>query len=161
MPRRKLRIAETAARAEAAIRFVIRNPGEDKNKISSKEHDAAAMVALLLHINYPKEISEAQAGRAFQPVKRVVVVRCLELSTRTYWQTPFEFVYDRESGSLDVDAVNSTRNDEVQQQRRLATADRRKNNLSLPISRLGCNDLRGLARSPAALKPNGAVHGMV
>jgi hypothetical protein len=97
-----------AARTEAAIRFVIRNPGEHKNKVSSKEHDAAALVALLLHVNYPKQISEAQASQAFQPVKRVVLVRYLELSTRTYWQTPCEFVYDRESRSLDVNADDAT-----------------------------------------------------
>jgi len=96
------------ARTHAAITFVIRNPGEDKNRISSKEFEAANLVALVLHATYGQDISNRQAAQAFAPVKRIVLVKYLDLQTKTYWQTPCEFIYDRASGSLDINPGDAT-----------------------------------------------------
>lgn len=84
------------------VTFVIRTIGQGDNGSTSSEQNSVSMVALLLHINYEKNATEDQIANAFQPVKRCVLIRYHDLSSKTDWQTPCKFVYHRRSGSLEI-----------------------------------------------------------
>jgi hypothetical protein len=81
------------------VKFVIRNLGEEGDRNTSIEHDAAHMIALILHKVYPADIPEEQIEQAFRSVERSVFVKYLDITTKTNWQTLCRFIYSRRSGS--------------------------------------------------------------
>jgi hypothetical protein len=89
------------------VKFVIRNLGEESDRNTSIEHDAALMIALILHKVYPAEILEEQVEQVFRPVERNVFVKYLDITTKTNWQTLCRFIYSRKSGKLEIESEDA------------------------------------------------------
>jgi hypothetical protein len=74
----------------------------DTNGISSIEHDAVVLLSQMLHVTHKETLSEEEIQKAFEPIRQWVSVDYFDALTKTKWQTPCQFVYDRKTGELTV-----------------------------------------------------------
>lgn len=93
---------QTATRLPAGKTAAITFTVSGSNAISSIQHDSVNLLAQMLHFTYPEHMSEEQLAKAVEPVKRWVSVDYFDVLTKTNWQTPCQFIYDRKAGELTV-----------------------------------------------------------